>query len=91
MDIGVSSLILATASPRRSEGEARQHAHTRPHFTPHASVYVEYDRDATHSSFRQTLGFWRQLEEKALVPSVNPANDKPGPTAVVPRKDPGDH
>eukprot|EP00965_Chrysotila_dentata_P128009 4232938-Pleurochrysis_carterae.AAC.1 len=47
MDIGVSSLMLATVSPRRSEGEAKQHAHARPHSAPHASVHVDYHRDAT--------------------------------------------
>eukprot|EP00965_Chrysotila_dentata_P054730 1817301-Pleurochrysis_carterae.AAC.1 len=83
--------MLAPASPRRSEGEARQHAHARPHLTPQASVYVDYGRDATHSSFQQTLEFWRQLEEKALVPSVNIPNDEPGLTAVEPRKDSGDY
>eukprot|EP00965_Chrysotila_dentata_P046733 1551894-Pleurochrysis_carterae.AAC.1 len=38
MDIGVSSLVLAPASPRRSEGEAKQHAHARPRFTPQKCV-----------------------------------------------------
>eukprot|EP00965_Chrysotila_dentata_P043997 1462378-Pleurochrysis_carterae.AAC.1 len=65
MDIGVSSLMLPPALLRRSEEEAKQHAHARPHFTPHANVHVDYDRDATDSSFQQTLEFWRQLEEKA--------------------------
>eukprot|EP00965_Chrysotila_dentata_P099114 3277308-Pleurochrysis_carterae.AAC.1 len=29
--------MLAPASPRRSEGEARQHVHDRPHLTPQAT------------------------------------------------------
>eukprot|EP00965_Chrysotila_dentata_P027473 912183-Pleurochrysis_carterae.AAC.1 len=92
MDMAVSSLMLALVSARRSEGEAKQHAHARTHSTPHASVHVDYDRDAsTRSSFQQTLEFWRQLEEKAHVPSVNSPNDKPSPTAAESREDPGDH
>eukprot|EP00965_Chrysotila_dentata_P035335 1175289-Pleurochrysis_carterae.AAC.1 len=51
MDTGVSSLILAPVSSRRSEGEAKQHAHARPHSARHASVHVDYHRDATRSSF----------------------------------------
>eukprot|EP00965_Chrysotila_dentata_P129375 4276414-Pleurochrysis_carterae.AAC.1 len=47
MDIGVSSLMLAPVSSRRGEGEAKQHAHARPHSPPNASVHVDYDRDAT--------------------------------------------
>eukprot|EP00965_Chrysotila_dentata_P041381 1372664-Pleurochrysis_carterae.AAC.1 len=57
MDTGVSSLMLAPVLSRRSEGEAKPHAHARPHFTPHASVHVDYDWDATDSSFQQTLEF----------------------------------
>eukprot|EP00965_Chrysotila_dentata_P002400 78024-Pleurochrysis_carterae.AAC.1 len=64
MDLRVSSLMLAPALPCRSEGEARQHVHARPRLTPQTSVNVEYDRDVTRSSFKQTLEFWRQLDEK---------------------------
>eukprot|EP00965_Chrysotila_dentata_P114576 3787012-Pleurochrysis_carterae.AAC.1 len=45
------------------------------------SVHVDYDL---------TTGTPR-LEKKAHVPSVNSPNDKPGLTAVAPRKDPGGH
>eukprot|EP00965_Chrysotila_dentata_P146022 4823809-Pleurochrysis_carterae.AAC.1 len=47
MDLRVSSLMPAPALPRRSEGEARQRAHARPHLTLQAGVHVKYDRDAT--------------------------------------------
>eukprot|EP00965_Chrysotila_dentata_P060857 2016971-Pleurochrysis_carterae.AAC.1 len=91
MDMRVSSLTHAPALSRRSEGEARQPVHARSRLTPQASVHVDYDQDATRSSFQQTLEFWRQLEENAHVPSVNSPNDEPDPTAVEPRKDSGDH
>eukprot|EP00965_Chrysotila_dentata_P162245 5357856-Pleurochrysis_carterae.AAC.1 len=52
MDMRVSSLMLAPALPRRSEGEARQDVHARSRLTPQASVHVDYDRDATRSSFQ---------------------------------------
>eukprot|EP00965_Chrysotila_dentata_P056607 1878102-Pleurochrysis_carterae.AAC.1 len=81
MNIGVNSLMLPPALSRRSEGEARQHAHARSHSVPHASVHVECNRDATRSSFQQALEFWQQLETKAQVPLANPPNEKPGPTA----------
>eukprot|EP00965_Chrysotila_dentata_P080717 2663445-Pleurochrysis_carterae.AAC.1 len=91
MDPKVSSLMIAPALPCRSERRARQHVHARPHPTLQASVQVDYDRDATRSSFQRTLEFWRQLEEKAYVPVANSPNDKPGLTAAESPENPGDH
>eukprot|EP00965_Chrysotila_dentata_P111452 3684961-Pleurochrysis_carterae.AAC.1 len=82
MDLRVSSLTIAPTLPCRSEEEARQHVHAQPRLTPQASVHVEYDRDATRSSFQQAIEFWRHLEEKAHVPLANSPNENPGLTAV---------
>eukprot|EP00965_Chrysotila_dentata_P232535 6199027-Pleurochrysis_carterae.AAC.2 len=91
IDQRISSLMLATALPYRSEGSAGQQANVRRHLTPNASAHNDYDRDATQSSFQHTLGFWRQLEEKARFLLADTPYSEPCSTAVEPRNDTSDH